>query len=121
MQRLKKTNSELISLIQELKRESTKHKVQVWRDLAKRLEKPNKNWAQVNISHVSRYANKNDTIIIPGKLLGAGYIKIPVTIAAFHSSQNAKEKITGAGGKVISIQDLVKKNPRGTGVRIFTR
>ncbi len=121
MQKLKKTNIYLTSLIQTLKIESQKHKAPIWRELAKRLEKPNKNWSEVNISHIKRYANKNETIVIPGKLLGAGYINIPVTVAAFQSSLNAKEKINNAGGKVISIQDLLKKNPNGTGIRIFSR
>jgi large subunit ribosomal protein L18e len=119
MEKSKKKNSELISLIKLLKEESWKRKAPVWRDLAKRLEKSSKNWAEVNISHIKRYAKKNDTIVIPGKLLGAGYIEIPVTVAVFKSSENAIEKIKSAGGKVITIQDLLKNNPKGTGVRIF--
>ena len=121
MQKLKKTNEDLIGLIQQLKSESWKQNAPIWRDLAKRLEKPNRNWAEVNISHIKRYAKKNDTIVIPGKLLGAGYIDIPVTIAAFQTSANAREKITNAGGKYFTINELVKKNPKGTGIRIFSR
>lgn len=120
MRRTKKTNANLISIIQQLRTESRLKNVPLWRDLANRLEKPNRNWAEVNISHIKRNANKNDTIVIPGKLLGAGYINIPVTVAAFQSSENAKEKITSAGGKVLSIQELMKKNPKGTGIRIFS-
>ena len=119
MRNQNKTNIEIISLIELLYTESHKKKVAIWRDLAARLERPNRNWPEINISHIKRHANKNDTIVIPGKLLGAGYIDIPVTIAAFQSSQNAREKIIGAGGKVLSILDLVKKNPQGKGVRIF--
>ena len=121
MHKIKKTNAELVSLIQQLKVESQTRNVALWRKLASRLEKPNKNWAEVNISHIKRYAKKNDTIVIPGKLLGAGYINIPVTVAAFQSSQNAKEKIVSAGGSVISIPELLKKNPKGTGIRLFNK
>ena len=121
MRKTKKSNENLIALIQMLKTESWKEKAPIWRDLAKRLEKSNKNWAEVNISHIKKYAKKNDTIVIPGKLLGAGHIDIPVTIAVFQSSQNAEEKINHAGGKVISIQDLIKKNPHGTGIRILSK
>jgi large subunit ribosomal protein L18e len=121
MRRLKKSNENLLILIKELKLESNKNQTQLWRDLAKRLEKPSRNWAEVNISHLSRYAKKNETIVIPGKLLGAGYIDIPITVAAYNSSANAKDKIINAGGKFISIQDLIKMNPKGTGIRIFSK
>jgi large subunit ribosomal protein L18e len=119
MKDLKKTNTELISIIQLLKAESRKREVALWRDLAKRLEKPTRNWAELNISHIKRHAKKNETIAIPGKLLGAGYIDVPVVVAAFKVSENAKEKINNAGGKIISFEELIKKNPKGTGVRIF--
>lgn len=108
-----------MNLIQLLNSESWKQKSALWRDLAKRLEKSNKNWAEVNISHITRYAKKNETIVIPGKLLGAGYIDIPITVAAFQSSVSAREKIINAGGKLLTIPELVKKNPKGTGIRIF--
>ena len=121
MPNIKKTNAELISLIQMLKLESTKSNKPIWRELAKRLEKPNRHWAEVNISHINRNAKKNDIIVIPGKLLGAGYINMPVTIAAVQSSQNAKDKITSAGGKVITIPELIKKYPKGSGIRIFSK
>ncbi len=119
MRKIKKTNENLLKLITNLNIESNKHKTSIWRDIAKRLEKPNKNWSEVNISHLNKYANKNETVIIPGKLLGAGYINIPITVAAYSSSAMAREKIINAGGKLLSIDKLIKKNPKGTGIRIF--
>ena len=119
MRRLKKTNENLLNLIDLLKTESWKNKAPIWRDVAERLEKPNKLLAEVNISHVKKYAKKNETIVVPGKLLGAGYIEIPVTLGVFQSSENAREKILNAGGKVLTIQELFKKNPKGTGIRIM--
>ena len=119
MKTIKKTNQQLLELITQLKIESKKNNAPIWKDIAHRLEKPNRNWAEVNISHINRNAKKNDTIVIPGKLLGSGYINVSVTVAAYNSSSNAREKIENAGGKFITIQDLIKKNPKGTGVRIF--
>jgi len=117
----KKKDENLIELILQLREESWKQKNSLWRDLANRLEKSSQHWAEVNISHIKRYAKKNDTIVIPGKLLGAGYIDIPVTVAAYKCSLNAKEKISSAGGKFVTIPELVKKNPKGTGIRIFNK
>ena len=121
MAQTKKTNEDLIDIIQQLNAGSFKHKAPIWHDLAKRLERSNRNWAQVNIAHITKHAKKNDTIIIPGKLLGAGYINIPITIAAFQSSENAREKIANAGGKLLSFLELMKKNPKGTNIKIFSK
>lgn len=121
MRKNQKTNNNIIELITQLKIESNKHNAPIWRDLAKRLEKSNRNWAEVNISHLKRFAKKNDIIIIPGKLLGAGYIDIPITVVAFNSSTNARQKILDAGGKYISFQEVIKKNPKGTGIKIFSK
>ena len=72
-------------------------------------------------SHIQRNASKNDVIIIPGKLLGAGNIDKPVTIAAFNCSSNAQYKIKNAGGKFLTIPELIKQYPKGTGVKIYSK
>jgi large subunit ribosomal protein L18e len=115
----KKTNPGLVSLIFDLKEASRKNEAPIWRDIAKRLEKPSRVWAEVNISRLALYTKKGETLIIPGKLLGAGEIDYPVTVAAFKASKGAKEKITAAGGSVLSISQMVKDNPKGKGIRIM--
>jgi len=40
----KKANPMLIALIQELKKQSNENDVQIWKDIAVRLEKSSKNW-----------------------------------------------------------------------------
>lgn len=115
----KKTNPLLIQLIMDLKKVSWVEKAPIWRDIAKRLEKSLQNRPEVNVSRIARYVKKGETIIIPGKLLGAGDIDFPVTVAAFKASESAKKKIRDAGGKIISIHDLVRENPKGSRVRII--
>jgi len=114
-----KTNPLLIQLIKDLKKVSWTEKAPIWRDIAKRLEKPHRNWSEVNISRIARYAKEGETVIVPGKLLGSGEIGFPVNVAAYNASRGAKEKIRSAGGKVITIQDLVRSNPKGKLVRIL--
>ena len=67
--------------------------------------------------------------MVPGKVLSAGTLENPITVAALGFSKKAFEKITEpAEGKVkskgkckcISIEDLAKDNPKGTGVKIIT-
>ena len=57
--------------------------------------------------------------MVPGKVLGAGKIDHPVSVAAFAFSEQARSKILKAKGKCLFISDLVKKNPKGTGVKII--
>lgn len=119
MKKISKTDPTLLILIQELKRESREGDVAIWRDIARRLEKPRRNWAEVNISRLERYANDGDTIVVPGKVLGAGSLSKKLTVAAFKFSDSAREMIERAGGRNLTIEELVEENPSGSGVRIM--
>ncbi len=118
MRKRRKTNPRVIRLIDELKRVARETDAAIWRDIARRLEKPRRNYAEVNLSKINRYSEANDTIVVPGKVLSAGTLTKPVTIAALGFSKKAYDKI-GAVGKGISIEDLMRANPRGAGVKII--
>jgi large subunit ribosomal protein L18e len=119
LKKVKTTNPELIELIRFLKKQSRENKANIWRDIAERLAKPKRKRIAVNISHINRYTQKNEMIVVPGKVLGAGEIGHPVTVAAFAFSEKAKEKIKARRGKCLSFFDLVKKNPKGSNVMII--
>ncbi|HIC99331.1 MAG TPA: 50S ribosomal protein L18e, partial [Pyrodictiaceae archaeon] len=74
---------------------------------------------EVNVSKINRYTEANETVVVPGKVLGAGRIDHPVTVAAIAFSKSAVEKICGAGGRVIHILQLLEENPRGSKVKII--
>jgi len=57
--------------------------------------------------------------VVPGKVIGTGKIDHPITVAAFSFSEKAKEKIKVARGKAISLLQLIKKNPKGSNVKII--
>jgi len=119
VKKAKTTNPELIELICFLKKQSRENKANIWRDIAERLAKPKRKRIAVNISHINRYTQKNEMIVVQGKVLGAGEIGHPVTVAAFAFSENAKEKIKAKRGKCLSFFDLIKKNPKGSNVKII--
>jgi large subunit ribosomal protein L18e len=119
VKKAKTTNPELIEQIRFLKRQSRENKVKVWRDIAEKLAKPNRNRVAVNLSRLNRYTSKNETAVVPGKVLGAGEMNHPITIAAFAYSEKAKEKIKAVNGKCLSFSDLIKKNPKGSNVKII--
>ena len=70
----RKSNSELVKAITNLKDASRKNEAPLWRSVALRLEGPSQNWPSVNISKLEYNADKNSKVVVPGKLLGAGTI-----------------------------------------------
>ena len=119
MKKVKATNPELIELIRFLKKQSRENKANIWLDIAERLAKPKRKRIAVNISHLNRCTQKNEMVVVPGKVLGAGEMGHPVTVAAFAFSEKAKEKIKARRGRCLSFFYLIKKNPKGSKVRII--
>lgn len=119
MKELKTTNPQLIELIRFLKKQSRKNKAEIWRTLAEHLAKSRRKRVAVNISRINRYTGEKDTVAVPGKVLGAGELNHPVTVAAFSFSKKAMEKIQKAKGTCLSLRELVEKNPEGSNVKII--
>ncbi|NTW91896.1 MAG: 50S ribosomal protein L18e [Methanoregulaceae archaeon] len=115
----RKTNPRLASLISLLKNTSRENEVNLWRDIADRLEAPSRNYAEVNLSKINRYATNGETILVPGKVLGSGILDLSVKVAALNFSQSASEKIRQADGECMSIEELISVNPTGSRVRIL--
>jgi len=113
------TNPILNQLIQELKKVSSTEKAGIWKRIAKDLEKPTRNRRAVNISRINRNTQPKETIIVPGKVLGSGALDHELTIAAFAFSQGAKDTITKSKGKIMTIPELMKQNPKGKDIRII--
>ena len=61
-----KTNPQLIATIDKLKAKTRETEAAIWRDIALRLEKPKRNWAEANLSKLERYAQDGETSS-PGK------------------------------------------------------
>ena len=118
MQRVK-TNTELQDTIRFLKVKARENKSRIWTVAAEYLSKPRRRKTTLDLNHISRSSTADSAILVPGKVLGAGLIKHPVTVGALQFSQGAKVKIERAGGKCVSIQDLVSKYPKGSKVLIL--
>lgn len=114
-----KTNPQLLNLISGLNKQSREEEVPLWRDIASRLERPSRNYPEVNLSRINRYTKEKDLVLIPGKVLGAGELNHPLTVAALSFSGSAKSKITAAGGSCLTIEELMNRNPEGSRVRIM--
>ena len=110
----RKSNSELVKTVTELKKASRENDAPLWRSVAHRSEGPSRNWPSVNISKLEYNVNKNSKVLIPGKLLGSGNISKKMTVSAYSFSETAKSKVKAAGGKCVSYNELIKSNPKGT-------
>lgn len=109
------TDVNLRRLISEL----NKAKVKFWARIAEDLSKPRRQRRQVNLYHISKYTQKGDTIVVPGKVLSIGELSHPVNIAAWQFSTAAKKKIKDADGKALNIEALLKENPKANKLKII--
>ncbi len=114
-----KTNPRIVRLIGDLKAASRETGAPLWRDIARRLEKPSRNYAAVNLSKINRHTQSNDTVIVAGKVLATGDLEHSVTVAAFNFSGQALSKIQAAGGKCLTIERLMTLHPKGSGIKIL--
>ncbi len=113
-----KTNPRLQSLIAELKSVSRESGANVWSDVASRLEKPRRTHAEVNLGRIERYAQEDETVVVPGKVLGSGVLQKNVTVAAVDFSSTARKKIEQVGDTV-TLEQLAEQNPNGSNVRVI--
>jgi len=83
----------------------------VWKAVAKGLNRPRRRRYEVNLSRIEKFAKQNDTIIVPGIVLGEGEIRKHVTVAALKFSSEARKKIEKAGGKCLAIEQASGLEP----------
>jgi large subunit ribosomal protein L18e len=118
MKKAKPDNPQLQSLIRFLKKAAKENNSKIWNSIAKALSKTRSRRVSVNLSRINRHTKKGQLVVVAGKVLGAGTLHHPVTITAFAFSATAREKIKKAKGKCLTFPELVKKNPKGSNVKI---
>jgi len=113
------TNPLLMGLIEELKKKSIEQKVNIWNKIALDLEKPTRKRGVVNLSKINAYTKENETIVVPGKVLGSGILDHKLIISAYQFSNGAKEKISKAGAKIIPLDELMQETPKGKRIKVI--
>ena len=119
MVRAKPTNPELLKVVRMLRRRYRETGERLWKYAAEKLMKPRRSRVEVNVSRINRHTREGETVLVPGKVLGAGVIDHPVNVAAFSFSKKAVEKIEAAGGKCLSIEELLERGTPASEVRIM--
>lgn len=119
MRETKTTNPQLIELISRLRKLSKEQEAPIWLDVADHLAKSRSQRVTTNLSTINRHTEKDDVVLVPGKILASGELDHSVTVVSFEASDSAKAKVTGAKGKYLTIPELLEKNPKGSKVKII--
>ena len=117
--RIKASNPRLLKLSSLLKKAANQHDAPIWNYVREKLTASRRRRIAVNISKINRYTSEGDVVVVPGKVLSCGTLTHKVTVAAFDFSEEALRKIENSGCKALSIEDLLKVNPEGRGVKII--
>lgn len=115
----RKTNPRIKNLIFLLKEIGYENNSKLWLSISKKLINSSKNYSSLNLSKINRYTKENDIIVVPGKILGSGELNHSLTIGALGCSFSALNKIKSVNAEYISIEEMIKKNPSGKGIKIF--
>ena len=114
-----RTDPNKIALIRFLREAAAASKASIWALLASEISKTRRSRITVNLSRINSLSSPGDILLIPGKVLGSGSLNHRLGIAAESFSIAAQEKIVNAGGQCLTFEELVKKNPKGSQVRII--
>ena len=109
-------NQVVIRMAKDLKNASVKNDAPIWSKLAEYALKPSIARRDVNLNKIDRLTKENDTVVVPGKVLGTGNVSHKITLCSFSISNSAATKILGNGGKIINYSSLIQQNPTGKGV-----
>ena len=112
-------NPVLRRTIESLHLASKENRAPIWDAVARLLNKPTRRRHEVNLYLIERNLEKGQVAVVPGAVLGEGGLTKPVTIAAMKFSAEAERKIKAAKGAVLTINELVKKHPKGENIRIL--
>ncbi len=109
----RKTNPNLVEAIIQSKKNKK------WLKIADKISTPKRKSIVMNLDEINKKAIDNETIVVPGKVLGVGEINKKVKIVAFSFSLSAKEKLKKSKVEIASIVDEIKKNPEAKNIKVI--
>jgi large subunit ribosomal protein L18e len=115
----RKTSLKIRETVESLLEISRENNSSLWRDVAKRLSETRQNYADLNVGKISKLSKDGDIIVVPGKILGSGYMEKKVKLAALEVSDKAMKKIKDSGSEFIQLIELAKQMPQATNIKIM--
>lgn len=101
-----------------LERAAKKQNAPIWGEASRLLSSEARNRVEVNVGRISRIAEDGQALFVPGKVLGTGVMDKKIVVGAFSFSASARSKLESVGGSALSIEQFLKKYPRGSGVQL---
>ncbi len=92
-------------IIEELKKEKKKF----YKEVARRLKK----CPGVDISKIERLAKDNETIVVPGRVIGNSKMTKKVKIYAYAFSSVAEKNIIASGSSALGMEEFLKNKELG--------
>ena len=81
--------------------------------VAKRILKltslPKRRRVTVNLEKLNMYANADENIVVPGKILAKGNVDKAFHLAAVDWSDSSEKKLKHAGCKLVSLEEMLKR------------
>lgn len=75
-----------------------------------KIEGPRRNRSLVNVGEISKNTDKGSTVLVAGKVLGAGDLTHAVNVGAYSFSEGARIKIKNSGGNCFGLEDFMNQN-----------
>jgi len=90
-----------------------------WLEIAAILTNSSRNKIVINLDKIEKNSKKDETIVVPGKVLSLGELTKKVKVVALGFSSTAKEKLLKSNCEVVLLKDEIKKNKEAKGVKIL--
>lgn len=101
-----------------LERTGKENGAPIWETASRLLGRSAIAKVEVNLGRLSRIAEDGQALFVPGKVLGSGVMDKKVVVGAFSYSAAARSKIVAQGGSAMSVEQFVKRYPKGSGVKL---
>ena len=89
--------------------ELMKEKKKFYKEVARRLKK----CPGVNVSKIERLAKENETIVVPGRVIGNSKMTKKVKIYAYGFSSSAEKNVIASGSSALGMEEFLKNKDSG--------
>ncbi|MFA5020240.1 MAG: 50S ribosomal protein L18e [Candidatus Pacearchaeota archaeon] len=111
----RKTNIELVKTIILTKKNKE------WEKVSHLISASKRKAVSMNLSEINSLSNENDSVIVPGKVLGSGSINKKIKIVALSFSKSAEEKLKKLKIEYTTISEEIKKNQKANKLKIIVK
>jgi len=95
-----------------------KAKRPVWTRVREILLQPKRREVEVNLYKLDKVTDANDTVVVPGKVLGIGKLTHPLTLAYVDASATAIAGLKESKSNAVPLSAFLEKNAAAKNIKI---